>query len=107
MDPRKLINRRPPAAQTTPAPPPPLSAAAAMPSEPPENHGRWRSILSTAALFILAPLTALAIAAFVVQSYQVDGQSMEPTLQNNDRLIVDKVPRTWARITHHGYVPSR
>ncbi len=43
----------------------------------------------------------------MVQSYQVDGESMETTLQNNDRLIVDKLPRTLARITHHAYIPAR
>ena len=32
---------------------------------------------------------------------------MENTLQNNDRLIVWKVPRTWAHITGHAYVPNR
>lgn len=32
---------------------------------------------------------------------------METTLQNNDRLIVWKLPRTWARITGHPYQPKR
>jgi len=32
---------------------------------------------------------------------------MQNTLQNNDRLIVWKVPRTIARITGHAYVPNR
>jgi len=32
---------------------------------------------------------------------------MQNTLQNNDRLIVNKVPRTLSRITGHQYVPSR
>lgn len=67
----------------------------------------WKSIVSTLLLFILAPVIALSITAFAFQSYQVDGQSMETTLQNQDRLIVNKVPRTLARITHHPYVPKR
>jgi signal peptidase I len=58
-------------------------------------------------LFLLAPAIALFIAAFVVQSYQVDGQSMEPTLQDNDRLIVNKWPRSWARVTKNDYLPNR
>ena len=77
------------------------------PKDSEKSGGGWRSVLSTVLLFALAPITALAIAAFVIQSYQVDGQSMETTLQNNDRLIVNKIPRTWARITHHPYVPPR
>src|SRR5438477_11259976 len=53
------------------------------------NYGKerfrdgWRSIISTALLFLLAPIIALSITAFVIQSYQVDGQSMETTLQDN------------------------
>ncbi|MGA3149994.1 MAG: signal peptidase I [Candidatus Saccharimonadales bacterium] len=72
-----------------------------------KNRANWHSILSTVVLFLLAVIIALCIAAFVVQSYQVDGQSMETTLQNNNRLIVDKIPRTWARITGHDYIPAR
>jgi signal peptidase I len=50
---------------------------------------------------------ALSITAFAFQSFQVDGQSMETTLQNHDRLIVDKIPRSWARLTHRDYIPKR
>lgn len=32
---------------------------------------------------------------------------MESTLQNGDRLIVDKIPRSIARITRHPYIPHR
>jgi signal peptidase I len=32
---------------------------------------------------------------------------MENTLQNADKLIIWKVPRTWARITGHPYIPKR
>jgi signal peptidase I len=81
------------------------------PSEEPKHHkkssGGWRSALSTILLFLLAPLIALSITAFAFQSYQVDGESMETTLQNNDRLIVNKMPRSLSRITHHAYVPHR
>lgn len=55
----------------------------------------------------MAPLIALFLITFVFQSYLVDGPSMETTLYNNDRLIVWKVPRTWARITGNDYIPKR
>ncbi|OGL34463.1 signal peptidase I [Candidatus Saccharibacteria bacterium RIFCSPHIGHO2_12_FULL_47_16b] len=58
-------------------------------------------------LILLAPLIALFISAFVLQSYQVDGQSMEPTLANGDRLIVNKVPRTISRLSGNNYTPAR
>lgn len=32
---------------------------------------------------------------------------MENTLQNQDKLIIWKIPRTWARITGHNYIPQR
>lgn len=67
----------------------------------------WKSIVSTLLLFILAPAIALSITAFAFQSYQVDGQSMQTTLQDKDRLIVNKTPRTWSRVTHHPYLPKR
>jgi signal peptidase I len=70
------------------------------------NH-QWSEILSTVLLLILAPVVALLIILFAIQSYQVDGQSMDPTLKNRDRLIVSKLPRTVSRITGHAYVPHR
>lgn len=74
----------------------------------PNRQGEgWKSVFSTVLLFLLAPVIALTIAAFVIQSYQVDGESMENTLQDQDRLIVDKLPRTWARITNNDYIPNR
>jgi signal peptidase I len=65
------------------------------------------NIISTVAVLLIAPLVALLLTSFVFQSYQVDGPSMQTTLFNNDRLLVWKMPRTWARITHHQYVPQR
>jgi signal peptidase I len=66
-----------------------------------------KDLLSIVVVFIAAIILALGLITFVFQSYQVDGPSMQNTLQNNDRLIVWKVPRTWARITHQEYVPDR
>jgi signal peptidase I len=67
----------------------------------------WQELLSTFAILVTALLTALFIIAFVFRSYQVDGPSMESTLQNADKLIIWKVPRSWAKITHHDYIPAR
>ncbi len=72
----------------------------------PESEG-WRSIASTIGLLIAAPLIALFLTAFIFQSYQVEGQSMETTLQNSDRLIVIKTGKTWSRVTHKIFVPKR
>jgi len=66
-----------------------------------------KEILSTLGVIIIAPVIALLLTAFVFQSYEVDGPSMERTLFNKDRLIVDKVPRTWSRITGNNWQPKR
>ncbi|HSX17212.1 MAG TPA: signal peptidase I [Patescibacteria group bacterium] len=66
-----------------------------------------RSILSTVAILLIAPIIAVLLTAFVFQSYQVDGPSMNNTLHNNDRLIVWKFAKTWSKITGHDYIPKR
>jgi len=85
----------------------PASAAPAYDSKPPRDHSSLRGIISTILLLAIAPLIAFGITSYAIQSYQVDGESMETTLQNGDRLIVDKVPRTIARISGHTYIPHR
>jgi signal peptidase I len=84
------------------------------PTEPPEpviSEGNRRSgrheAFYTIGILISALLVALFIITFVFRSYQVDGPSMENTLQNNDKLMIWKVPRTWADITGHDYIPNR
>ena len=95
----------------TPAPVPPAPVAELPPdtdpTEPAVEKDGLKGIVSTVALLILAPAIAIFLTAFVFQSYEVDGPSMQTTLQNRDRLIVLKVPRTIARITHHAYIPNR
>ena len=75
-------------------------------SGPSRGEG-FRELLSTLGVLVTALIVAFALIAWVFQSYEVDGPSMESTLQNHDRLIVWKVPRTIARITHHDYIPNR
>jgi signal peptidase I len=72
----------------------------------PEKSG-IKGVLSTIAILVIAPLIALSLTMFVFQSYEVDGPSMETTLQDRDRLIVYKLPKTIARITGNNYQPKR
>jgi signal peptidase I len=87
-----------------PAPHPPHTPHLRPPKSSDEG---LRSIVSTVAILLIAPLIAILLTAFVFQSYQVDGPSMNTTLHNNDRLIVWKLPRTWSKITGHDYTPKR
>lgn len=66
-----------------------------------------REALSALGIFLTAGLVAVFIVTCVFRSYQVDGPSMQNTLQNGDKLIIWKVPRTWARVTGHNYIPKR
>ena len=79
------------------------------PPEPPKKSRSHalKSAFSTLAILLVAPLLALTITAYIFQSYEVDGPSMQTTLQNRDRLIIWKVGRTWARITNNAYIPNR
>lgn len=63
--------------------------------------------LNTILVFLAAIGVSLLIIAFVFRTYNVDGPSMESTLQNSDKLIIWKVPVTWSHITKHQYVPKR
>lgn len=75
-------------------------------SDPPKKEGVG-TILSTVGILIAAPIVALLLTAFVFQSYEVDGPSMETTLDNHDRLLVLKLPRTIAKVTGNDYIPKR
>lgn len=78
------------------------------PAPPARGRGDgWRSALSTILILVSAPLIALLITSYVFQSYEVDGPSMETTLQNQDRLIVYKLPKSISKITKKPYIPDR
>lgn len=66
-----------------------------------------KEILSTLGILIAAPIVAVLLTIFVFQSYEVDGPSMESTLQDNDRLIVNKLGKTWSSISGNEYIPDR
>jgi signal peptidase I len=85
--------------------PPSPKAGSGGPADDPRSG--WREALSTVGILLTALVVALLIIGFVFRSYQVDGPSMENTLQNSDKLIIWKVPRTWAMLTHHSYIPNR
>jgi signal peptidase I len=66
-----------------------------------------KAFLSVLAFIGGVIIAAAIINQFVFQSYYVDGTSMVPTLHNNDRLIIDKVERTFAHAGGKKYIPQR
>lgn len=73
----------------------------------PKDVPARKHLFSTIMTLILAPLVALVLVINVFQVYEVDGQSMQPALQDSDRLIILKMPRTWSKITGAPYLPDR
>lgn len=47
------------------------------------------------------------INAFIFRSFNVVGPSMETTMYTGDRLIVDRLPVTWAQLQNKTYLPER
>ncbi len=73
-----------------------------------QHRLKWLKGIASIIAFGAGVLVAVfLINQFIFQSYYVDGTSMTPTLQNDDRLIIDKVERTWAELQGHKYIPQR
>lgn len=59
-------------------------------------------------IFIACVLVGtLLINTFVFRSFNVLGPSMEATLFTGDRLVVNRLPVTWAQLQNKEYVPDR
>jgi len=75
--------------------------------DPNYRNGSIKNVFYTILMFIMAPLFALVMIMFVFQSYVVDGSSMEPNLQNGNRVFILKMPKSFATLKHKQYIPSR
>ncbi len=75
----------------------------------PKNYRREeiKNVVYTILLFVLAPVLALFMILFVFQSYVVDGSSMEPTLQNGNRVFILKLPHSIATARDKQWIPDR
>ncbi len=49
----------------------------------------------------------LLLNTFVFRSYNIVGASMEDTLHDGERIIVDRLPVTWSQIKNETYIPKR
>jgi signal peptidase I len=59
-------------------------------------------------IFVLCVIVGtLFINTFIFRSFSVVGPSMEKTLYTGDRLIVDRLPATWAQLQNKLYIPDR
>ncbi len=73
----------------------------------PKKESGLKSVLSIVGILLLAPVIAFSLISWVFQSYEVYGPSMQETLQHKDRLIILKLPETWASIRNKPHIPER
>jgi signal peptidase I len=68
----------------------------------------WVKDFAGLLFFVVAVLVGtILINTFVFRSFNVEGPSMEKTLYTGDRLIVDRLPVTWAQVQNKQYIPNR
>ena len=72
-----------------------------------EKHPLLKDILSLSAFVIAIVCGTLFLNTYIYRSYNVVGISMENTLHNDDRVIVNRAAVSWAHFTGNEYIPER
>jgi len=72
-----------------------------------QRHPFVKDALNIAIFVACVVVGTLLINTFVFRSFSVIGPSMEKTLYTDDRLIVNRLPVTWAQLQNKQYVPER
>ena len=72
-----------------------------------QRYPALKDVLSFLAFAAAVALGTFILNSFVFRSYNVVGGSMENTLQNGDRVIVNRVPVSLAHFAEQEYVPER
>ena len=71
------------------------------------RHPRVRDAISFLGFSLIVLAGTLLINTFVFRSFVVSGHSMDDTLHDGDRLIVNRIPITAAQVQNKQYVPNR
>jgi signal peptidase I len=72
-----------------------------------KRHPLLRDTINITIFIACVLIGTLFINTFIFRSFSVVGPSMEKTLYTGDRLIVNRLPVTWAQIQNKVYTPSR
>lgn len=72
----------------------------------PQKH-ILRDILGLVVFVVSVIAGAFLLNTYIFQSFNVYGASMQPTLETNDRLVINKIPVTWKAIRGEPYIPPR
>lgn len=68
------------------------------PEEPSASAGLWAEVKSITRDIIFAAVMAVLIVVFVVQPVKVEGTSMQPRLENDERIFVNKFEYNFSSI---------
>ena len=69
------------------------------PEPAPATGSTWKKVISEwIKTILLALVLVLTIRTFVVEAYVIKGSSMEPTLHDEERLLISKFPEAWSPI---------
>ncbi len=72
-----------------------------------QKHPLLKDILSLCGFVVAIVLGTLFLNTYIYRSYNVVGVSMENTLHNDDRVIVNRAIVSWAHFLGQEYVPER
>lgn len=72
-----------------------------------QRHPFFKDVLSISIFIVSVLIGTLIINSFIFRTFNVLGPSMESTLYTGDRLIVNRLPVTWAQLQNKQYVPER
>lgn len=72
-----------------------------------QKHPLAKDFLSLAGFILMIVLGTMFLNTYIYRSYNVVGGSMENTLHENDRVIVNRAAVSWAHFTGQEYVPER
>ena len=72
-----------------------------------QKHPLFKDILSLGAFICAIILGTLFLNTYIYRSYSVVGGSMENTLHENDRVIVNRAAVSWEHLLGNEYIPER
>jgi signal peptidase I len=72
-----------------------------------QKHPLLKDILSLAGFIGAIVLGTMFLNTYIYRSYNVVGGSMENTLHQDDRVIVNRAAVSWAHFTGNEYIPER
>ena len=72
-----------------------------------QRHPRIADTFGIFIFFFCVTLGTILINNFIFQSFTIVGSSMEPTFKDGDKVIINRLPLTWANLTNTKFTPKR